>query len=537
MSQVIDVRAAGGDLVILGDALTLPHSSRLLLVGDIEPLVGSVRYNSTIAANDPAAAPLNSNGPLEVGRLQAYLPQGNDWLWENIATDRANSKVLYSTGATMTGNLRMYGGRILLDPGTIDEPSLTFDPQRGRGTGLSLDSDGNLIVSSQTEHTLTVKPKELHVHDDLYAQRIFAHEITANVGNFAQANIQLALIDRAEIESLWANVGHVVTLTANQIDVIPPAGSGDDLISEIILTTQGLDWKIAHDALGHLNFDWENSTRATLFNNGTFRANRFQSDIWMLGDDWEFVEDTLRLDLNYSGQTVWTAHSNGATQAGTFYSQTTHANDIRSVSGRFSGHLRGNTAQFTGELQAQSIVVSQFSATTLQAYSALRIGSDWSAVPVGQDIELRFMGGTKQVLHANGAISADEFITTGADVAERYHADAVYEPGTVLVIGGAQEVTACTKENDRTVAGVVSTAPGMKLNTAAGDDATHPYVALKGRIPCKVVGPIEKGDVLITSAYTGHAKAGGPNTPAANIIGKALQSWMGGAGVIEIMVR
>lgn len=537
MSQVIDVRAAGGDLVILGDALTLPHSSRLLLAGDIEPLVGSVRYNSTIPANDPVAAPLNSNGPLALGRLQAYLPKGDDWVWENIASDRGDSKVIYSTGATMTGNLRMYGGRILLDPGTIEEPSLTFDPLRGRGTGFSLDSDGNLIVSSQTEHTLTVKPKELHVHDDLYAQRIFAHEITANIGNFQEANITLARIDRAEIEDLYANVGHVITLTANQIDVIPPAGAGDDLISEVILTTQGYDWKIAHDALQHLNFDWENSTRATLFNDGTFRARRFQSDIWMLGDDWEFVEDTLRLDLNYSGQTVWTAHSNGATQAGTFYTQTTHANDIRSVSGRFTGHLRGNTAVFTGEVQAQSIVVSQFSATTLQAISALRIGSDWSAVPVGDDIELRFMGAAKQVLHANGAVSAEEFITTGADVAERYHADAFYEPGTVLVIGGDKEVTACTKENDRAVAGVVSTNPGMKLNTAAGANATHPYIALKGRVPCKVVGPIEKGAVLITSAHVGHAKAGDHNTPAAYIIGKALESWMGGAGVIEIMVR
>lgn len=128
---------------------------------------------------------------------------------------------------------------------------------------------------------------------------------------------------------------------------------------------------------------------------------------------------------------------------------------------------------------------------------------------------------------------------TYADVAERYHADAEYGPGTVLVIGGDFEVTISTKKCDPAVAGIVSTNPAYKLNSDAGTDKTHPYVALKGRVPCKVVGNIKKGDMLITSAQPGVACAMvsadffDPNA----VIGRALEDYASGlVGVIEVKV-
>lgn len=126
---------------------------------------------------------------------------------------------------------------------------------------------------------------------------------------------------------------------------------------------------------------------------------------------------------------------------------------------------------------------------------------------------------------------------TYADLAERYASDRPYNPGTVMVIGGDAEITLCLERAAVNWAGVISTNPAFKLNGGAGTDATHPYIALTGKVPCLVVGPIKKGDLLVTSTYPGHAEAWKPEDSPLAVIGKALESLDGdGAGTIEIKV-
>lgn len=123
-----------------------------------------------------------------------------------------------------------------------------------------------------------------------------------------------------------------------------------------------------------------------------------------------------------------------------------------------------------------------------------------------------------------------------ADLAERYAADNIYEAGTVLVIGGEYEVTTTEKFADTRVIGIVSKYPAYMMNSSAGSDETHPYIALKGRVPCKVVGPINKGDLLVTSVYRGYANACNGVIQPGSIIGKALGNNSSGFGVIEVLV-
>ena len=126
---------------------------------------------------------------------------------------------------------------------------------------------------------------------------------------------------------------------------------------------------------------------------------------------------------------------------------------------------------------------------------------------------------------------------TYADLAERYSADAPYEPGTVLVFGGEAEVTTTTMLSDTKVVGIVSTDPALKMNSAAGNSQTHPYIALKGRVPCKVIGKIEKGDLLVTSSTPGYAKASLGVPMIGTVIGKAIEAKSGtGEGIIEVFV-
>ena len=122
-----------------------------------------------------------------------------------------------------------------------------------------------------------------------------------------------------------------------------------------------------------------------------------------------------------------------------------------------------------------------------------------------------------------------------ADLAENYLGDADYEPGTVLVFGGDTEVTVCASKGDHRVAGVVTTNPAHLMNSELeGDHVTG--IALQGRVPCKVIGEVRKGDLLVTSAVPGYAIVN--NTPGVGtVIGKALEDKLDGdRGVIEVVV-
>lgn len=114
------------------------------------------------------------------------------------------------------------------------------------------------------------------------------------------------------------------------------------------------------------------------------------------------------------------------------------------------------------------------------------------------------------------------FQATYADLAERFEADQMYEPGTVVEIGGEKEITAVREELSDRIFGVVSTTAAFMMNGAAGNNVTHPAIAISGRVPVKVVGTIQKGDRLV-SAGNGRARAAKKEELTAfNTIGRAL---------------
>jgi hypothetical protein len=120
-----------------------------------------------------------------------------------------------------------------------------------------------------------------------------------------------------------------------------------------------------------------------------------------------------------------------------------------------------------------------------------------------------------------------------ADLAESYLSDADYQPGTVMVFGGTTEVTKCMQDQATSVAGVVSTKPAYCMN--AGLTGAHvAVVALSGRVPCQVLGPVTKGDIMV-GTIDGRARAE-KNPAAGTIVGKALDSFDGDTGIIEIVV-
>jgi len=120
-----------------------------------------------------------------------------------------------------------------------------------------------------------------------------------------------------------------------------------------------------------------------------------------------------------------------------------------------------------------------------------------------------------------------------ADLAEIYESDYPYQPGTVVIFGGPKEIMVSNFANDTRVAGVVSTNPAYLMN----DKSEGVAVALVGKVPCKVEGMIQKGDLLTTSGNNaGHAKKA-IEPKLGSIIGKAMEDHKSaGQGVIFVSV-
>jgi hypothetical protein len=129
--------------------------------------------------------------------------------------------------------------------------------------------------------------------------------------------------------------------------------------------------------------------------------------------------------------------------------------------------------------------------------------------------------------------SGSRFHATYADLAEYYTADQNYEPGTVLEFGGTDEVQVCNSYMSTLVAGIVTTDPAYVMNS--GIVCEFPVaIALQGRVPVKVLGPISRGDMLV-SAENGYAKSC-KSPMIGTVLGKALTDFDGDTGTIEIMV-
>jgi hypothetical protein len=121
-----------------------------------------------------------------------------------------------------------------------------------------------------------------------------------------------------------------------------------------------------------------------------------------------------------------------------------------------------------------------------------------------------------------------------ADLAENYQADADYQPGTVVVFGGDEEITVTDAFADVRVAGVISSNPAYLMNAAM----TGLPVALRGRVPVQVLGAVSKGDLLVTSAQSGYAQSvGQSNSYGAAVFAKSLVTdGRNGSKIIEAVI-
>lgn len=229
-----------------------------------------------------------------------------------------------------------------------------------------------------------------------------------------------------------------------------------------------------------LTFDSSSGTVSVISNTGTLNKN-------------------IRFDINRNGVTTTALTIAAQTNTATF----------------------GNAVAITGPLSVTGITT--LTGTLLPSANAtINIGSTTS----------RFAN-----VHANFFVG--QAVTSQyADLAERFEADVPMVPGTVVEIGGVKEITAAVQDLSEAVFGVISTKAGFLMNGSAGDNVSHPAVAVQGRVPVRVIGKIKKGDRLV-SAGNGLARAAvRSEITAFNVIGRALaDKHTDGEGTVEAIVK
>jgi len=190
------------------------------------------------------------------------------------------------------------------------------------------------------------------------------------------------------------------------------------------------------------------------------------------------------------------------------------------------------------------IATKQYVDSATSGASATALQKDGSNAITGDilpDItNTKDLGSTTKVFQTIYATTFEGESTSAqyADVAERFHADAVLEEGTVVEMGGIYEITTAIEELTDNVFGVVSTKPAYLMNSKAGTSDTHPAIAMNGRVPVKVIGQVNKGDRLV-SAGNGMARAAtAEEVTAFNVIGRSLENKdTEGEGTVEAIVK
>ena len=127
-----------------------------------------------------------------------------------------------------------------------------------------------------------------------------------------------------------------------------------------------------------------------------------------------------------------------------------------------------------------------------------------------------------------------------ADIAERFAADAPMTEGAVVMLGGAQEITETSEDLSEQVFGVISSKPAYMMNSGAGNNQSHPFVAMTGRTHVRVTGVVNKGERLVSSSVRGTARAAGigESINPFHVIGRALESKSdAGIGMVNCFVQ
>lgn len=475
--------------------------------------VDSVHDVVEIIANDVVVAIFNSDPAfdvLETDPIDATDPGAFYSIKQGITlrhtlNDPAHAGVSYSGSSTWqlwgtASDARKLGGV------TADLYALTtgdtFDGITNFDAGLTV----KLLTVSEDDHqnTIIAKTGTTPIKFSFVAgqqsgqQTILSTNLVINAASVApdtNATLNTGTIDLGTTTAKWKDIWASGTVTANAFTGIL-TGNVKDSTGSVLLDNTAKTFKGSIKAADDTTL-LDNATK-------TLKGNLKASD-----DSAAYDSSTK----TFTGSLTGTASSSSALKPPTTEAAGTTSNYPPAITAlNYTTVVRDGT----GKIYASSIDGNAKGADKLFVSTYAPAGSDQY-----RPADIAGTANTIAARDGSGNLTAVEFKGTAsaayyADLAEKYLTDADYETGTVVVVGGSAEVTACSVGGF--AIGVVSKNPAYMMNSGLVNGT---YIALKGRVPTKVVGAVNKGDRLIAAA-DGCATAN--NSTANHCFGIALES-------------
>lgn len=347
--------------------------------------------------------------------------------------------------------------------------------------------------------------------------------IWGNIGTISAASTGSQRIT-ANVQAIWANIGGVPTAGP-----ATAAFGGQTMFSNITAVWGNIN--TLSTTLGGVTGD-----TSTLLRNGT---RSIQGVLVPDGNNTrDFGSTGARFAAGWFNSlygTLQTASQTNITGVGTLTSGTWQASSISTTyTDAKIVSVTGTTNRVTATTSAGAVTITapqDIHTAATPTFGGITIPSITKSGTNGS-------GDIGQTGNRFGTIWGTASAALYADLAERYEADQAILAGSVVRLGGTKEITLETDEASEEVFGVISNAPAFRMNDAAGDDTTHPFVALSGRVFTRVVGSVRKGQRMI-SAGNGCARGAKPGEATQfNVIGRALSDKAtDGEELIELVVK
>ena len=450
-------------------------------------------YDATGAAG---AGLLTVTGNANVGNLNGTGSVTSSRLISNVAT---GTTPIVVSSTTRVSNLNVSNSAVagtvytaaqpnITSVGTLTTLAVTGNVTTGNVSGATADFSiltGSLTTPAQPNVTSLGNLTLLRVSGDITPTANVSYDLGNNTNRFNDLYLSGSTIELGS-QSITSNATH--TAFTNSISATTFLGNVSGNVSGVL----------SGDAGNVSNVQGANVSGAVAFSttaNAVAGAN-------VSGAVAFATTANAVAGANVSGAVSFATTANavaGANVSGAVAFATT-ANAVAggNVSGAVASATTATTAG-TVTTAAQPNITSTGTLTALDVSGTADIGTVETAVLTTG------ASGTTGEITGNWSLSAGSRLTaTYADLAEYYKGEEAYQPGTVVCFGGREEVHISVEKCSKRVAGVVSTNPAYLMNSTCSGIPVA--VALQGRVPCKVTGKCEKGDIMV-SAGDGTATA------------------------------